>query len=280
MRKMAIGLILFFYVSGFSQEIVKNNFLELSTGYNTGFGQGIPYKTYGSYDSTLTYLSTQYQGIGNSGFAISGKAGYAVDSNFTVIVGVTYFFGYQSVKSSSVVYQSGMVKYNWDNNFSYQFLQFNPGIRFNYLRFNPVNLFVGIGPLVDIPLGPVVNTMQDENPANSIKDMKSSRFFNLGIGAFCELGAEIKINDWIGFTFTVTADNISLAENKFVETYTQNGITYTRTITYSENPPINSNGQTASDVLNSTSTSQNFTSPLQSYNFSTIGFQIGVNLRY
>jgi hypothetical protein len=268
-----IAVLTLFSLSAFSQS--PSFFLELSSGYNFGFSEGWTYHTYGSYDSTLTYEQESNVNLGNSGLALSGKIGFIVSPDFTILAGVSYVSGSKSFNSAQAIYTSGSVAYNYTNNFNWSMLQISPGIRFSFIKVGAVEFFGGVGLLIGVPLS-FKNSYTCDNPIYSGKTGTSTYTFDPGLGAYSELGMEYKINNTFGISLSTTVDKLSMALNKY-EAVDLSGVTYTSI--FVDNPQNDNNGQTAADVKKSTADHIYYTYPKFGTDFSDLSLKLALTIR-
>jgi len=240
--------------------------LEAGGGYVLPFAQGVSYTTYSPTTPAYSYFTGNTTGLGNYGWEVDGKAGYALSTDLDLLINTSYLNGnatftdtfYIGSRSFGDTYRA-----NWSS------LRFAAGLRYTFLKIDSWSFFGGTGPLLVLPSDLVVN-ISDNYDSFTATDTIT---YSPGIGAYGELGAEYRANDSFGISLTLAFDKVSVAVTKEKVTDSTGAST---TKTYTSNPTVNTSNQTASDLSSSTSSSKYYTYPARYVDLSDFGVTVGL----
>lgn len=114
MKRCILLLLVFFLAAGFAFTQQRGViYLEAAHGFNLGIGPGYYAYKDGAYDSTLTYLTTDIQNLGSTGFAGNVKVGYGVLDNLIVLLGVDFKMGWNKWTDANTWNADGSVLYEY-----------------------------------------------------------------------------------------------------------------------------------------------------------------------
>jgi len=243
--------------------------LEVSSGYDVGFGQAISWTTLGNADPSHQYVSKSRDSVGNSGFHGELRAGYDFLPNVGLTVASSLLVGTPVLKSGYTYDSAGKVVDNWSDSFNFATIRLTPAVRFWILSNDQFRLYSSLGPML------IIASPINEYSSNSWDSMETSTryFYGLGLGVQGEFGAEVSLGKNWGVLLACSVEKISLPRASIED---QDASGNETTTTYSDHPSTNSDAQTASDVAKSDSSHAYYTYPTVWDDFSDLSLKVGL----
>jgi hypothetical protein len=243
--------------------------IEALGGYAMGVSGGVNWATQGDSDSSFTYFSQKNNSVGNSGYHVEARLGYALSSELSGVLAAGLTMGFPSLQSGYEYNYSGGVTESWKQDFNYAFIKVMPALRYRLFNDHQLNLSVEAGPMLVIP-SPI-------NEMSTLATYSGSAWamFEYGMGYGLETGLQgvyMMDKSW-GISFGVVTEDISVPR-KSVTTVTSNG--YKTSYAYGGSPSTNANNQTASDISKSDSKDFYYTYPDTWDGFGDISFRTGI----